>query len=93
MVSLRFNVTDDHATKFNCSLWTNVSGSWRVNKTYVNIGRTTANYDVLYGVPEGVYGWTVGCSDGVADPVFPFNAQSNPAAPGGKSWTFYVKKP
>jgi hypothetical protein len=94
MVTLKFNVTDDHATKFNCSLWTNVSGGWRVDQTFVNVDRLVTKYAVLQGVPEGNYGWTVGCTtEGVSDPVFPYNAVKRVPGVQGGIWTFSVKKP
>jgi hypothetical protein len=92
VVTLKYNVTDDRSTKFNCSLWTNVSGTWGIDKTSVNLNRLEANYFVLFGVSEGSYGWTVNCTDGV-DSSFPSNAvKSSSEAPGG-FWNFNVRKP
>jgi hypothetical protein len=44
-------MADNHAIRSNCSLWTNVSGTWGLDKTYVNIGRLDY-YDVLLRRPR-----------------------------------------
>ena len=92
-VTLKYNVTDDHATKFNCSLWTNVSGNWKIEQTNTNINKLETQYFVLNNVPEGTYGWTANCTDGTNTPSsYPYNAyKTTPTIPNMKYWTFNVK--
>ncbi|MFZ2455586.1 MAG: hypothetical protein WAX07_03825 [Candidatus Altiarchaeia archaeon] len=89
-VTLRFIVSDDHSSKLNCTLFTNVSSTWKADKTLIGVNANEVNHDTLYGVPEGMYGWTVNCTDGLHPSVFPRNATRTTGAPG-KYWIFYVK--
>lgn len=91
-VTLKYNVTDDHAAKLNCSLWTNISGTWKIEKTYTNINKLEAQYFRINNVSEGTYAWTANCTDGVNTPSsYPYNAHQTSAQAPGVYWTFNVK--
>ena len=92
VVTLRFIVNDNHSSKLNCTLLTNISSSWTVNRTLIGVKANEINRTVLYGVPEGEYGWTVNCTDGVIPKIFPKNATRTSGGPG-PYWLFYVKAP
>jgi hypothetical protein len=90
-VTLKYKVTDadEPGMKFNCSIWTNVSGYWSVNRTTLGVKSSETNNVFLLGVPAGMYGWTVNCSDG-AHNVYPTAANAPRDTPNGY-WIFYVK--
>jgi hypothetical protein len=65
-----------------------VDGTWKINVTQ-RVSRNEQKKVILLRVPEGMYGWTVNCSDGMNAYVFPNNATRTAGAPG-KYWIFYV---
>ena len=93
IVTLRFIVNDDHSSKLNCTLFTNVSSTWKVNRTLIGVNANEVNHTVLYGVSEGMYGWTVSCSDGLHQYIFPRNASRTDGVAPGQYWIFYVRAP
>ena len=93
-VTLKYKVSDQHADqKFNCSVWTNIPGNWAVNRITSGVNSSETNRVVIYGVPEGAYGWTVNCTDGVIPKIFPKNASRITGGAPGPYWLFYVKAP
>lgn len=89
-VVLKFNVSDDHSDKLNCSLWTNISGSWKVDVPFPNVSNAGVMSALFQGVPSGMYGWTVNCTDGVNPSTYASNGvHTSPQAPG-KYRIFYV---
>jgi hypothetical protein len=95
-VLLEYMVTDvdNPSRKFDCSIWTNVSGSWSVNLTVSNVRSSETNQVVLLDVPEGMHGWTVNCSSDGSN-YFAKNGKKHEAAgaPTDKTRIFYVRAP
>ncbi|MBW3015428.1 hypothetical protein KY330_03335 [Candidatus Woesearchaeota archaeon] len=52
----------DPGTVANCTLWTNMSGSWASNGTNSSLSGTTATWSV-YGLSNGAYLWNAHCCD------------------------------
>jgi hypothetical protein len=75
----------DYGDKYNCSLYTNVTGTWKVNKT-IEIQNSYPGFIRLYNVPQGTYKWTVNCSN-AEGMWYPRNAPRG----GSKGyWILYV---
>ncbi|MFZ2455588.1 MAG: CARDB domain-containing protein [Candidatus Altiarchaeia archaeon] len=92
-VFLKYNVTGEGSSNYNCTLWTNISGSW-INAFYPGVNKLVVNRVVFPGVPEGMYGWTVNCTDGMSPSAYAFNGVHNsPDIPGKKYRIFYIKAP
>ncbi|NJL44076.1 MAG: hypothetical protein HC945_02025, partial [Nitrosarchaeum sp.] len=61
-VDLNFTATDDQATLFNCSLYTDFTGSWLRNQTLADVAKGT-EINFTKTLPDGTYTWNVLCSD------------------------------
>lgn len=56
-----YNVSTSMA---NCSLWSNMSGSWNINQTQYNINSANnPNNFTIISIPDGSYIWNVKCND------------------------------
>jgi|GEM_PF-4468922 len=77
-VTLTYNVSDDIDALLNCSLWTNVTGTWQVNSSKTTPNGSTDSF-TLSGLPDGTYIWNVECIDNAGNAAF---APSN--------WTYIV---
>ncbi len=64
MVDFNFTVVDAwDAVLANCTLSTNISGSWAPNATITGVQNGTATNITVAGISDGVYAWNVNCSD------------------------------
>ncbi|HLC99311.1 MAG TPA: PKD domain-containing protein [Candidatus Nanoarchaeia archaeon] len=72
-----YGVTDDNAPLLQCTLYTNVSGSFAPSQTQWTANGNLGFFNVT-GIPDGTYDWNVECSDG-------FNSAFAP-----DDWTFTI---
>ncbi len=56
-----YNYTVSIVNADNCSLWTNISGTWEVNATDLTPTNHTNSYFTENNIPEGSYDWNVEC--------------------------------
>jgi len=62
-VNLKYRVSDDWSTELNCSLWTNMTGSWKENRTYDHVPNGSVIELSIDPVPAGYWRWGVICTD------------------------------
>jgi VCBS repeat-containing protein len=68
-VTLAYNVSDDTDALLNCSLWTNVTGTWQVSSSKTTPNGSTDSF-TLSGLPDGTYIWNVECIDDAGNAAF-----------------------
>lgn len=70
-VSFNFTGTDDVSTVLkNCSLWTNFTGSWQINKTIYDVISGLKTNITIAGLNDGLYIWNVQCYDDSSNGAF-----------------------
>ena len=69
-VTFSYRVRDDNPL-INCSLWTDISGSWGLEQTRTDIVNDAVNTFEVANVPIGAYKWSVNCVDGANQTVGP----------------------
>jgi hypothetical protein len=70
-VSFNFTGTDDVSTVLkNCSLWTNFTGSWQINKTIYDVISDLKTNITIVGLNDGLYIWNVQCYDDSSNGAF-----------------------
>jgi hypothetical protein len=62
LVEFNFTATDDDLNLTNCSLYTNITGSWVIDTTLFNVSNGTLT-NITKFVPDGTFGWNVQCFD------------------------------
>ncbi|PIN86251.1 hypothetical protein COV19_05575 [Candidatus Woesearchaeota archaeon CG10_big_fil_rev_8_21_14_0_10_44_13] len=72
-----YGVFDDSASWLNCTLYTNISGTFQPEQSLLTLN---GFFGTMYGqdIPDGTYIWNVRCSDGVNSAFAPEN------------WTFTI---
>ncbi len=73
-VLFQYSVVDDNGIK-NCSLWTNTSGTWKIDQISTSVNNNNINPFLLNNVAGGVYRWVVQCFDTANHGVNASNAQ------------------
>ena len=58
-----FNVTDNDDGIYNCSLYTNETGSWIVEDSNSSVITEGSNYTIVHNMTSGSYLWNVRCYD------------------------------
>lgn len=69
-INFIFNVTDE-SNVINCTLWTNISGTWEFNETNTSvITNNSLNTITLNDIDDGSYIWNVNCTDNAGNHAF-----------------------